>query len=117
LTDHHAGARARFARFTSPTLLLSFTDDDFAPLPSVQALVRALASAPLEHVRTSPVEAGAPVGHFGFFRQRFEPTLWARASDFLHAAIAGRARVQRRDPYWHIEMADVIADLEYPNVA
>jgi predicted alpha/beta hydrolase len=34
--------------------------------------------------RIAPDDVGATaIGHFGFFRRRFEPTLWPRAGDWL----------------------------------
>jgi predicted alpha/beta hydrolase len=34
--------------------------------------------------RISPADVGAAgIGHFGFFRRRFEASLWPRAGDWL----------------------------------
>ena len=107
LTDHHPDARQRFARFTKPTVMFSFTDDWYAPPRAVEALVRALAGAPLEHRRIEPA-AGKPIGHFGFFRPQHEAGLWMEARDHLLAMAAGRERALLRDPVWGFEQADVL---------
>jgi predicted alpha/beta hydrolase len=91
LMSEHADARARFARFDRPVLLYSFTDDDYAPPAAVRALVSALSQADLLHRRLHPSEihAGA-IGHFGFFRRRFESPLWREARAFVEDLVDGR---------------------------
>jgi hypothetical protein len=92
LISEHPDARERFARFDAPTLFYSFTDDDMAPTNAVDHLLRRLHSAPLQHVRIAPEEmGGGPIGHFGFFRPRFAPSLWLDAAKFLRESLAGRA--------------------------
>jgi predicted alpha/beta hydrolase len=96
LISEHPDARERFARFDAPTLFYSFTDDEFAPTNAVDHLLRRLHSAPLQHARIAPEElGGAPIGHFGFFRPRFAPTLWNDAAAFLRDSLAGRKQSAR----------------------
>lgn len=129
LMSHHADARDRFARFGEPTLLYSFTDDDYAPRRSVNALLERLVTARVEHRRVSPGEhGGKSIGHFGFFKPRFRDTLWTDARAFLaHAATSALRgfgeprrlpRFQVEAPYLEsgdigITQEDVLADLSF----
>jgi predicted alpha/beta hydrolase len=100
--DYLVGARPdaadRFARFDRPTLVLSSAADTFAPPPAVDALIRRLSSAPLEHRRLPDLD------HFDFFRPT-AATLWRDMLDFL------------ADPQPHpaacLTLAELEADLHY----
>ena len=110
LVDHVDGAAARFARWDRPTLMLSFSDDDFAPPRTVAALRARLRGAPLEHRAWRPGERGLDaVGHFGFFRPR-AAALWPAAAAFLDEAIAGRDPIAPREA---LCVAEIEADLRY----
>jgi predicted alpha/beta hydrolase len=92
LMSEHDDARTRFARFTSPVRLYSFTDDVYAPERAIRHLVSCFSGADVERVKSSPGDhGGKPIGHFGFFRPRFQDTLWADAANFLKDAAAGRS--------------------------
>jgi predicted alpha/beta hydrolase len=92
LISHHPEARQRFASFDKPLLFYSFTDDKFAPRRAVDALVSSLKGAQLEQRRIHPGEhGGQPIGHFGFFKQRFERTLWMEAVRFLSGVLTADA--------------------------
>jgi predicted alpha/beta hydrolase len=89
LADHHHDAAERFARWDRPTLLLSFSDDPYAPPRTVAALEARLAGAPLERRDWRPGQRGLDaIGHFGFFRPR-NAALWPDAVAFLDAALRG----------------------------
>ena len=67
------------------------------------------------HARVTPREhGGAPIGHFGFFRERFAKTLWQEAADFLAQGLAGRTprrhAIVPREPDLRSE---IMADLQY----
>jgi len=80
------GAHADYARFRAPLRAIAPTDDRYAPLPAVEALLRLYPSARAEIRRVAPREVGAQrIGHFGFFRARFRDTLWREAADWLEA--------------------------------
>lgn len=112
LLDHEPGASGRFAAFDRPTLLYSFTDDEFAPAGAVDALVRQLSGAPLQHRRLDPAEVGADeIGHFGFFREHTGQRLWHEGLDFVEAALAGKAPAVAAS--WQLIDAEIRADLEY----
>jgi predicted alpha/beta hydrolase len=115
LRDHVEDASARFARFDRPTLFYSFTDDEYAPKPTVDTLVWALSSAPLIHRRFAASDLGArSVGHFGFFRAPRQD-LWRETLCFFDARISGRAVPLRpREPHsLELQPEDIMADLEF----
>lgn len=114
LFDHVDGAAERMARFSAPTLLLSATDDEFAPAAAVDDLIGRMTGAPLAHRRVSPEELGVErLGHFGFFRRQHRESLWREAVDFLDTgATRTRAAVATRGS-WSLSTAEVIADLDY----
>lgn len=90
----YAGPRGGlgFARLAAPVVAYAVSDDVFAPRASVEALLGFYATAPTELREVRPAALGArQVGHFGFFRARFEETLWRDAALFLtRAADAAR---------------------------
>jgi predicted alpha/beta hydrolase len=111
-------SRDRFARWDRPTLFYSFTDDaDFAPDGAVRAYLDVVAGAPVTHRRLGPADAGGAIGHFGFFRPRFEATLWAEATGWLGDVAAGRPpRLGPRDAgaLFDLTMEEITRDLAYP---
>ncbi len=115
LRDHIQGAGARLAAFDRELLLYTFTDDEYAPKPTVQALTRALSSANLAHRRFEPAELGTEsVGHFGFFKPA-RRDLWQESADFLHAKISGApSSLSSRSPRrLGLEPEDITQDLDY----
>jgi predicted alpha/beta hydrolase len=80
-----------FARLTAPIVSYAIADDHYAPVRSVEELLRYYDLAPTELRVVRPEDLGeAHVGHFGFFRSRFEPTLWREALGVLAAVAEGR---------------------------
>ncbi len=67
---------SRFAEVTTPILALGMTDDAWGTPRAIKGLVRHYANAPVEIRHVSPQDAGAPIGHLGYFRSRFATTLW-----------------------------------------
>jgi predicted alpha/beta hydrolase len=83
LLRDHPDALARFAAFDKPVLAYSFTDDEFAPPRAVDAFVRCLSSAKVDHRHLRPADAGVrKMGHFGFFRPAQGGALWEEALAF-----------------------------------
>lgn len=114
----HPDARERLGRFDRPLLLYSFTDDPYAPEPAVASLAEALANAPLTRRHLAPWRLGADaIGHFGFFRPRFAPTLWREALEFIEDTLAGRpAQVTSQVMTAQekaLDLDDLMLDLEY----
>ena len=88
LMSDYPEARERFARFDKPMLFYSFDDDPIAPQRAVEALIARLSGAQLEHHAISPrAFHNEPIGHFGFFRPRFEQTLWLEAVRFFTSVL------------------------------
>lgn len=115
LMGFHEDARARFARYDRPTLFYSFLDDDFAPAGAIKAYLRTLSGAPLVHRRLGPADLGVTdIGHFGFFRPRFQPTLWREALEHIDDVAAGRtprARPYAADALFEISEEEILEDL------
>ncbi len=81
-----------FARHQGPIVSYAISDDALAPVRSVEALLGFYATPRKELRLVRPEDVGARViGHFGFFRGRFEQTLWREAAVFL-ASAAGAGR-------------------------
>lgn len=79
-----AAVRELYAAVKLPLLSLSFTDDEYLSERNIQSLHGFYAGAARDMRRISPADIGvAGIGHFGFFRRRFEASLWPRAGDWL----------------------------------
>jgi predicted alpha/beta hydrolase len=112
LEGAHPDARWRYREFEPPTLLFSFTDDDFAPETSVLALRNKLKRAPLVHRRIDPRELREKrLGHFGFFRKERADDLWEEAFRFFDGVLAGERKGTKLDP--PLTEREIMADLLY----
>ena len=86
---YHVGAegasvRDRFASVRFPLVALSITDDELMTERGTRVLVDCYPNAPRRIERIAPADVQAPrIGHFGFFRRQFEPTLWRRLEQLL----------------------------------
>jgi len=86
---YHVGAEGRAVReqFESvrfPVVALSLTDDEMMTERGTHVLVDCYANAPRRVERIAPADVAVRrIGHFGFFRESFETTLWARAVGWL----------------------------------
>lgn len=86
---YHVGAegervREQFAAVRFPLVALSLTDDELMTERGTRVLVDCYANAPRRVERVSPGDVAASrIGHFGFFRAAFAPTLWARTVGWL----------------------------------
>lgn len=80
----HGTSREGYSRLTMPLLAYSFSDDRYAPKPTVDGLVAAYSGAQLDRRHLTPKDIGASsIKHFGFFRPQFESTLWTQVRDFV----------------------------------
>jgi len=80
--------RADFASVTTPMLSLSFTDDEMMSATSTDALHRFYSNAPIERMRLAPQDIGVKrIGHFGFFRPKFEQQLWPLVTRWLETRL------------------------------
>ena len=86
---YHVGAegaavRERFEAARFPLVALSLTDDELMTERGTRVLVDCYANAPRRVERVAPADVAARrIGHFGFFRDAFAPTLWARTAGWL----------------------------------
>ena len=84
---YHVGAEGvgeRFAAARFPILALSMTDDELMTERGTRTLVGFYANAPQRVERIAPADVQARrIGHFGFFREQFRPTLWRRSLQWL----------------------------------
>jgi len=86
---YHVGAegeavRQRFAAARFPVVALSITDDELMTERGTRVLIDCYENAPRQLQRIAPADVGAQrIGHFGFFRAQFEPTLWRRLEQLL----------------------------------
>ncbi|MCH7341819.1 alpha/beta fold hydrolase [Pelomonas sp. CA6] len=79
-----APLRAQYAALTLPMLSLSFTDDEFMSRRNTESLHGFYAGAQREMRRVAPQQIGERrIGHFGFFRARFQHSLWPQVSAWL----------------------------------
>ena len=70
-------ARAAYAAVTTPIVSLSFTDDEYMSRRNIEAIHGHYVNAPRTLKRIAPKEIGEKrIGHFGFFRPKFERALW-----------------------------------------
>lgn len=78
------GAQEAYARFTAPIRAYAIADDTYAPLRAAQAFLEFYPNAVRKLERVDPAKVGGgPIGHFGFFRERFKDTLWKDAAEWL----------------------------------
>lgn len=99
LTHARAHGAVGYGRFDGPWRAYALADDAYAPRAAVERLLGFYPRAARELRWVDPVEVGRPIGHFGFFRRAFEPTLWREASAWLlarAAAASGSAGVEPR---------------------
>lgn len=78
------GAQEAYAQFAAPIRAYSIADDGYAPLPAVEAFLEFYPNALRALEQVDPAQhGGEPIGHFGFFRERFKDTLWKEAADWM----------------------------------
>jgi len=76
--------RERYAQVRTPILSLSFTDDELMSARNIESIHGFYAGAPKTMKRIAPQDVHEKrIGHFGFFRKNFEPTLWPQVTTWL----------------------------------
>ena len=86
---YHVGAegerlRSQFEQVRFPVVALSMTDDELMTERGTRVLVDCYANAPRRIERIAPADVKADrIGHFGFFRDQFQSSLWARSVALL----------------------------------
>nr|WP_297355980.1 alpha/beta fold hydrolase [uncultured Caldimonas sp.] len=87
---YHVGAeggavREAFEQARFPVIAWSMTDDELMTERGTRVLVDCYANAPRRIERIAPQDVSVRrIGHFGFFREQFEGTLWRRVTDLFH---------------------------------
>jgi predicted alpha/beta hydrolase len=88
---YHVGAegapvREKFEGARFPLVALSITDDELMTERGTRVLVDCYANAPRRVERIAPADVKARrIGHFGFFRDQFQTSLWQRTIALLEA--------------------------------
>ena len=86
---YHVGAegapvREKFEAARFPLVALSITDDELMTERGTRVLLDCYANAPRRIERIAPADVQAHrIGHFGFFRNQFQTSLWARTVALL----------------------------------
>ena len=76
--------REGYEKLQVPLLALSFTDDEMMSRRSIDSLHDFYRNASVERRYIEPSEVQAKrIGHFGFFRQEFQSTLWSQAVGWM----------------------------------
>jgi predicted alpha/beta hydrolase len=99
---YHVGAegpavRAQFEQLRCPVVALSITDDELMTERGTQVLVDCYPNAARHIERIAPADVQARrIGHFGFFRDQFQSSLWARSVALLqgfqqHSTVGAKA--------------------------
>ena len=74
----------RFRAVRADTLALRFTDDPFATEAATHRILDLYVNCVATRTIISPLDVdGHKIGHFGFFRSRFQSTLWSRVMEWL----------------------------------
>jgi predicted alpha/beta hydrolase len=97
----------RFARVRAPTLALGIGDDPFGTVAAIDRLLGYYAGCERHHVRLAPAAIDEDaIGHFAFFHQRFQQSLWPIAAEWL---LEHRLPAPRRGTSIHSVAADPAA--------
>ena len=67
-------------------LAQGFDDDPWATPAGIDLLVGQLSGCRVERRPISPTQAGAPIGHMGFFRRKHQHSLWPQVANWLQAS-------------------------------
>ena len=82
--DAHGIDTQRYAQLTLPILSHCFSDDELAPPPAVDALLKHFPAANIER-QVHTVAADDSIGHFGYFRKGREHSYWQATVDWLYS--------------------------------
>jgi predicted alpha/beta hydrolase len=77
-------ARLSYGKVSFPVTALSITDDELMTWRGTQNLINLYANAPRTFERIAPADLKVRrIGHFGFFREQFNNSLWPRAQQII----------------------------------
>ena len=84
MSEGGARWRERYAAIRAPLLSLSFTDDEYMSAANTASIHGFYSGSAKTMRRIAPRDVGEQhIGHFGFFRKRFESTLWPQVGQWL----------------------------------
>ena len=77
----------QYAEVTAPIRAYHITDDAWAPRPAIEQLLTFYSNAEDQQIVTVDPDqtGGAPIKHFGMFRERLADTLWQDVATWLRA--------------------------------
>jgi predicted alpha/beta hydrolase len=76
--------KERFSALQQRSLMLSFTDDQYAPKAAVKRLIEIYSNLRWEHKHLHPEDlAQKKVGHFGFFKKATSHAFWNDISEWI----------------------------------
>jgi predicted alpha/beta hydrolase len=82
-----------FSNYTNPLRAMCFSDDAWAPRPSVELLCSGFSATKPEVITISPADVAAKaIGHLGFFRPEHRDTLWRGAAEWLDLSAVSEPR-------------------------
>jgi predicted alpha/beta hydrolase len=69
--------REKYSKMSAPITSISFTDDELMSLKNINSLQGFYVSSLMKMKRIAPEDiASKHIGHFGFFKDKFETSLW-----------------------------------------
>lgn len=72
-------ARSAYANVSIPVTGIYFSDDELLSSKNIESLHHFFTGTKVDMKRFSPEEFGSgPIGHFGFFKERFAESLWTK---------------------------------------
>lgn len=87
-----------YAQISCPMLSYSISDDDYAPRKAVTWMSTRYTSADLQLKHIIPSEINEKkVGHFGFFRSKFQQPFWTETLDFFNRLSNKETAQQHRE--------------------
>lgn len=101
--DPSMDAIERFARPTMPVLAIGFDDDPWATPSGIDLLTSYLTGCSVESRQMTAAQAGAAIGHMGFFRRKHRALLWPEVSSWLEVAVKSVKRPIDIDSHMDLE--------------
>jgi predicted alpha/beta hydrolase len=86
--DEFPDERKRFSSLQQASLMISFSDDDLAPKAAVEDLMQFYPNLKWNHLHLRPEDVlQQKVGHFGFFKNFMQSTMWREAVNWINATL------------------------------
>jgi predicted alpha/beta hydrolase len=77
-----------FQALKQPAKVYSFSDDSVAPYKAVMNLLGFYPNLRIEHNHMKPEDLVIDsIGHFGFFKKRFQSTLWSESAEWMMKSV------------------------------